>query len=81
MAEMNSPLVTAVTGVPSSTRPTRSLVMMPAPKVSKQAASSLSAKADRSGVPSSWPRLRSAPDQAKMVAMGLVEVCSPFRCL
>ena len=43
--------------------------MMPAPKVSKQAASSLSAKADRSGVPSSWPRLRSAPDQAKMVAL------------
>ena len=78
-ASMNASDSTARAWNPGSTSPTRSLVMIPAFSVSKQARSSLSAKDIRSESPSSSPRLRRAPLQAKTVAMGLVEVFSPFR--
>ena len=72
-------LLTAVAVKPGSTRLTRSLVMIPALSVSKQACSNASPKAVRSVRPSRRPRFFKAPDQAKMVAMGLVEVVSPLR--
>ena len=59
----------------------RLLVIFPSSTVFTQASSSLSANAISALLPSSSPRLRSAPVQAKMVAMELVEVSSPFRCL
>ena len=54
-------------------------VMMPAFMVSRVAFSSRSPKATSSGRSSSSPRFFRAPDQAKMVAVGFVEVVSPFR--
>ena len=54
-------------------------VMMPERIVSRLACSSLSAKASSAGSLSSWPRFFSAPVHAKIVAIGLVEVCSPLR--
>ena len=54
--------------------------MTPPSMVSMAASSSVSANSTTSGVPSSSPRLRRAPVQAKMEAMELVEVFSPFRC-
>src|SRR5699024_5684886 len=73
-ASRNASLLTAVAVKPGSTRLTRSLVMIPALSVSKQACSNASPKAVRSVRPSRRPRFFKAPDQAKMVAMGLVEV-------
>ena len=59
----------------------RSPVMMPASTVWSAAASSASANSMTAGVPSSSPRLRSPPVQAKMSAMEFDEVSSPLRCL
>ena len=57
----------------------RSFVITPSSMVRIAAASSLSANAASAALPSSSPRLRSAPVQAKMVAIGFVEVSSPRR--
>jgi hypothetical protein len=48
---------------------------------SRQAFSSLPAKSIRGAFPSISPRLRNAPVQAKIVAMGFELVCSPLRYL
>ena len=81
MALRKSALLTALGMAEASMRLTRSLVTVPALRVSKQASSRASAYFTRSLRPSSSPRLRRAPLQAKMVAMGFVEVSSPFRYL
>lgn len=52
--------------------------VMPSLMVFRHASSKRWAKADSSGRLSSSPRRRRPPVQAKMVAMGLVEVFSPF---
>ena len=75
---MNSRLSTGFVSTPSA-RPHRSLVITPLASVSRQAASSVLANFTSASLPSSSPRFVSAPVQAKMVAMGLVEVLSPFR--
>lgn len=80
IALMNSSL-SRVWGLGSVVMRARSPVIWPASMVSSVAFSSRSAKATRSGRPSSSPRLRRAPDQAKIVATELVEVFSPLRCL
>ena len=79
ISSKNASEVTARAAKPGSTRPTKSPVMTPSLRVSKQASSSFPANRTRSASPSSSPRFRRAPLQAKMVAMGLVEVFSPFR--
>ncbi len=53
-------------------------VTTPSPMASRLAFSSLSANAVSSAMPSSSPRFRSAPVQANSVAIGFVEVLSPF---
>ena len=80
MARRKSRLVTVTAGVSPSHRPARSLVMVPPSMTAMEACSSLSAKAWRAAMPSSSPRFRRAPVQAKRVAMGLVEVSLPWRC-
>ena len=81
MARMNSREVTPLAGISPSHRPTKSFVMVPPSMVAMAAASSLSANCPRASMPSSSPRLRRAPVQAKRVATGLVEVSSPFKYL
>ena len=80
MARMKS-RVLSFFGFGSVVMSARSPVISPASMVSSVARSSLSANATRSSRPSSSPRLRSAPDHAKMVATEFVEVSSPLRCL
>ena len=53
--------------------------MTPPERVSKEASSMAWPKRTSWGRPSNSPRRFKAPDQAKMVAMGLVEVFSPLR--
>jgi len=60
---------------------TRSFVTIPALRVSKHASSSLLPNSTSSGNPSISPGLRRAPLQAKIVAIGLVDVSSPLRYL
>ena len=59
-------------------RGTRSAVIVPEVRVSRLAFSSLFANSVKSGRLSSSPRFFSAPVHAKIVAIGFVEVCSPF---
>ena len=59
----------------------RSPVIFPLSMVERVALSSLSAKSQSAFILSSSPLLRSAPDQANMVATELVDVSSPLRCL
>ena len=80
MAAMKSLLFTWRASTPSI-KLTRSFVAIPSFNVSKQAPSSWSPKFINSLMPSFSPRLRRAPDHAKMVAMGLVDVSSPFKYL
>ncbi len=58
----------------------RSLVISPASTASTQTCSRVSAKRVTSGVSSSLPRCLSPPVQAKIEAIGLVEVLLPFWC-
>ena len=68
-----------LTVTPPSTREDRSFVIIPSSIVSKAALYMLEAKETRAGISSSSPLFLKAPVQAKMVAIGFVEVTSPFR--
>ena len=59
----------------------RSLVIYPSSIVLSDALSNLSAKSISSLIPSNSPRFLNAPLHANIVAIELVEVSSPFRCL
>ena len=61
-----------------SVRPVRSDVIIPDFIVSRLAFSRFSENFIKSGSPSSSPRFFSAPVHAKIVAIGFVEVFSPF---
>src|SRR5262249_46388526 len=67
-------------GVSFPTSSARSLVILPLSTVSTQTRSSVSAKAVTSGVPSSFPRCASPLVQAKIDAIGFVEVGLPCWC-
>ena len=58
-----------------------SAVMIPDRNVSRHVSSSFEAKPDNSGKLSISPRFFSAPVHAKIVAIGFVEVFSPFNYL
>ena len=81
ISSKNSSLSTPRAWKPGSTSPSRSFVITPSFSVSREASSSAWPNCTSSGRPSSSPRRFKPPDQAKMVAMGLVEVFSPFRYL
>ena len=78
MASMNSQELAVWVLKPGSTRPVKSVVIVPDFIVSRLAFSSLSAKLTSSGRLSSSPRFFSAPVQAKIVAIGFVEGFSPL---
>ena len=61
-------------------RSARSLVILPLSTVSTQTFSSVSANFTTSGVPSNLPRYLRPRVQAKIDAIGLVEVGLPFWC-
>src|SRR6185295_17367772 len=63
------------------TRIARSLVICPPSTVSTHTRSSVSAKRTTSGVPSNLPRYLRPPVQAKIEAIGLVEVALPCWCI
>ena len=75
---MNSSVVSTV-GVSPVQSAARSFVMRPEEITSRQERSSALANSASAGIPSSSPRFASAPVQAKMVAIGFVEVFSPRR--
>ena len=67
-------------GASSEISVARSLVILPLSTVSMQTASRASAKAVTSGVPSSLPRCASPRVQAKIDAIGFVDVGLPCWC-
>ena len=75
------PCVLSVTGLPNVVISAKSLVILPSSTVLMQAFSSVSANFESSGSESSSPLFLKAPVHANIVAIGLVDVSSPLRCL